>query len=335
MAIRLICGDGNEVVLPNVYFTRMTIFTNPDIARAESYRLRCGVGLSVVNILLQRLYNESAQVTIPVDKASDLRRLCQELGFSGLDNELRQFEPEPTNNHESSSLLLTERVSRHDRMLAEMQRQIAALRSELTRAQSERQQSSQVASLARRVDELVATPRTLQFRYTREPMFDGIIAYLTRRCGGNVHDNGIVEVTASSCENGFPPRNAVDLYTMSEFHSNSAQDSWLCLDMKERRVCLTCYSLKSYYGVPGDFHLTSWVVEVSNDRASWREIDRREGCLQLDCSNGVGNFPVANVPSESVRFVRLRITGRNPHRGVVAYFIRIAAFDIFGTLIEA
>ena len=335
MAIRLICGDGNEVVLPNVYFRRMTLFANPDIAGAESYRLQCGAGLSVVNILLQRVYNESAQVTIPAEEVSDLRRLCQELGFSGLDNELRQFESEQTNNHDAASLLLAERISRHDVMLVEMQRQIAALRSELARAQSERQQSAQVAELARRVDELVATPRTLEFRYSPEPMFDGIIAYLTRKCGGNVHDRGIVEATASSCEDGFPPRNAADLHTSNEFHSHNALDSWICYDMKERRISLTSYSLKSYWGIPGDFHLKSWVVEVSNDRTSWREVDRRENCLQLDCCNGVGNFPVAHVPSESFRFVRLRITGRNPHMGIVAYFIRIAAFEIFGTLFEA
>ena len=35
---------------------------------------------------------------------------------------------------------------------------------------------------------------------------DGIIAHLTRQCGGNVHDKGIVNVTASSCYNKRQPK---------------------------------------------------------------------------------------------------------------------------------
>jgi hypothetical protein len=64
---------------------------------------------------------------------------------------------------------------------------------------------------------------------------DGIIAHLTRECGGNVHDHNVVEITSGSfdketcgsnphsgaCENDpkWAAKNAADFETSSYFHS--------------------------------------------------------------------------------------------------------------------
>ena len=59
--------------------------------------------------------------------------------------------------------------------------------------------------------------------YNQARPLDGIIAHLTRECGGNVHKEGVVNVTASGCfRDGFKPENAVDLKSDSIFYA----DDW-------------------------------------------------------------------------------------------------------------
>ena len=159
-----------------------------------------------------------------------------------------------------------------------------------------------------------------EFGYVH-PGLDGIVAHLTRECGGNVHDKGIVSVTASSVST-FPPKNAVDLGTGSEYQSNEEKDVWLCYDFKGRSVIPKSYSLRSNNGRsgPGGEYHKSWVIEVSNDDSSWREIDRR------DCDLN-GAYKISRVPSEGVRFFRIRMTGPPCQ-------IRIVSMELFGTLFE-
>ena len=165
------------------------------------------------------------------------------------------------------------------------------------------------------------------------PKLDGVIAHLTLECRGNVHDKGIVDVTASSADGGsdYHPKNVVELGTNSSYCSNNDEDSWICYDFKERRVIPTSYSVRSERSGPGWYHLKSWVIEVSNDGSSWTEIDRRDNNNDLNGSYATANFNISKVPSESFRFFRLRQTEKN-HRG--DYFVWISSLEIFGTLFE-
>jgi hypothetical protein len=55
------------------------------------------------------------------------------------------------------------------------------------------------------------------FLFTSDPL-GGLISHLTAKCSGNVHDKGVVEITASSLEFAthakFAPRNAADFGTL-------------------------------------------------------------------------------------------------------------------------
>jgi hypothetical protein len=88
---------------------------------------------------------------------------------------------------------------------------------------------------------------------------DGIIAYLTRQCGGNVHNRQIVTVTSSShyrCvwAEKSAAQNVADLETASNFRSvycgwredirNSA-NNWICYDFKNQRILPTHYAVRS------------------------------------------------------------------------------------------
>ena len=173
-----------------------------------------------------------------------------------------------------------------------------------------------------------------EFVYDSSDQFNGIIAHLTRESGGIVVDKGIVDVTASS--SGRQARRAVELELNSKFLSENKPNQWICYDFKERRVIPTSYSLCSY-GTNSDCPkagnyrdlLKSWVIEVSNDRSSWTEIDRRDNNNDLNDKFACQNFSVSKVPSEGFRFFRLKQTGPN-HRGGNA--LSISAMEIFGTL---
>lgn len=161
--IRLICGDGGEVVLPRLYFQKMSLFRDPAIARADSYRLECKASTGLVNLVLGRVYDESAHVSITKDNFNELKSLCQELGFTGLDTELREFEAERQFQGQTRDDIIrevvsrNERIARHDKLLLEVQRQLSALSRRMDdrfRAETEFRESitRQVQALEARVE---------------------------------------------------------------------------------------------------------------------------------------------------------------------------------------
>jgi hypothetical protein len=170
-----------------------------------------------------------------------------------------------------------------------------------------------------------------RFSPNGKSLLDGIIAHLTSICGGNVHDNGIISVSASS-ENGAGvlARNAVDLDNRSScFQSSNVANSWLCYDFKQMEVTPTHYSILSYQGAFGCFHPKSWCLEVSKDGNSWTEIHRIQDNNDLNDSNKIGTYEVTK--SVKCRFIRLRQTGRNHVN--YDYFL-LSGFEIFGLLHE-
>ena len=56
-----------------------------------------------------------------------------------------------------------------------------------------------------------------EFVYDASRPLDGIIAHLTRECGGNVHEKGVVGVSSINFLSGYEPKNVVDLGTNKYF----------------------------------------------------------------------------------------------------------------------
>ena len=199
----------------------------------------------------------------------------------------------------------------------------------------------------------VAAPGEFPF-YDLKPL-DGIIAHLTRACGGNVHEKGVVTVTATGCySSDYEPGNAVDLGSDSDFASKNSPQSWIRYDFKGRREVPTSYSIRSgQHAYP-----KSWVLEVSNDESDvcsdprrrnldqflritgtghafhvdgkkWVVVDRRTDNFDLNDRNVTRNFVLNTPPSGAFRFVRLRLTGTN-HYGDDS--LRIGALELFGAL---
>ena len=342
-SIRLTCGDG-VVRLPREYFER-SVFNNPDIARTGSYTLKCMARSQSVNDLLDLVDGESEGVRITEDNIDELRSLCEELGFHGLDNEFREFRGE--RGSEAGDLKEVLQLKEQVKCLG---RQLSEASSSTRESESESVESilRQVQSLERKVDDLARVceernmeasrktdsvrvtpaPTTLEqrreFEYDGWDKLDGIIAYLTREFSGNIHEQRIVNVMGS----GIGPKEAVEFKATSCYESD-VKDSWICYDFNDRRVIPTSYSVRSDQNGRG---LKSWVIDVSNDGYSWTEIDRRENNNDLNGEFALCNFEISSVPSESFRFFRLRQTGESHYGDYKSY---ITALEVFGTLLVA
>jgi hypothetical protein len=102
---------------------------------------------------------------------------------------------------------------------------------------------------------------------------------VTAKCDGNVHDSGVLEITASSV--GRPEG-------YSWFCSENKPGQWICLDFKTIRIEPTHFMIRAGY----ENYLKSWAVEGSDDGASWTEIDRRENNSDINDWSAVKTFAV-------------------------------------------
>jgi hypothetical protein len=177
-----------------------------------------------------------------------------------------------------------------------------------------------------------------RFPLRRPESLDGIISYLTRKHGGNVHDKGIVTITSKSVDDDdsrLAVRNVVDLTSGESFYSKDEPGQWIRWDFHGLRVLPTHYTIISQW-------LKSWVVESSLDGEAWTEIDRKTDNEDFKSYNWkTASFAV----SAECRFIRLTQTGKN-HDGC-DHFLRdsgkghggydtliIYAIEFFGTLLE-
>ena len=164
---------------------------------------------------------------------------------------------------------------------------------------------------------------------------DGIITYLTRKCGGNVAREKVVGVHGNflfdpSTYTRLEPWDAVDWNASglqgSTFSSTDEPNSSFGYDFKERRVTLTSYSICSST-------LRSWVLEVANERGEWVVVDSHENedCSGYSRAYKVRNFTLRDPPSGPFRCVGLRQTGESSSGDDC---LNLNALELFGTLYE-
>jgi hypothetical protein len=158
---------------------------------------------------------------------------------------------------------------------------------------------------------------------------DGVISYLTRKLGGNVHDKGIVTITSKSVldDPKYAARNVVDLTSDSAFCSQSEPGQWVCWDFRKMRARPTHYTVKCY-------SLKSWVVESSLDGKAWTEIDRKTDSEDFKAGWRTASFAVSK--SAECRFIRLTQTGKR-HSSCfdeTPDCLGIRAIEFFGTLLK-
>lgn len=139
---------------------------------------------------------------------------------------------------------------------------------------------------------------------------DGIMKYLVKKTGGNIHDNKTIQITSNDMySDTFGPKNLVDYDKYNFFASKNRPDCEIIFDFKDKQIEISSYSIKSIDSESNGNHLRNWVIEISNDGNIWEEIDRHEDDSSLNGSDVIKTF--STKKSKFTRFVKLRQTGRN------------------------
>ena len=65
MSIRFLCRNGQKTTVAKVYLAKMSLFRKyPELAKLDSYQLRCDADLDLLNLFLDKVYDESSVVAI-------------------------------------------------------------------------------------------------------------------------------------------------------------------------------------------------------------------------------------------------------------------------------
>jgi hypothetical protein len=163
------------------------------------------------------------------------------------------------------------------------------------------------------------------------PPPDGIVAYLTRKHGGNPAAKGAVAVTLSGkYENHRMGPNALDLATDTDACAGTTADSaqYIDFDFRAMRVRPTHYWIRSY--CVGSAHLKSWALQCVDDLGPPIELDRRTNTSELNGRGKAASFEIAH-PTRC-RVIRLISTDSTHYPG--NWRVIISGFELFGYLLE-
>jgi hypothetical protein len=155
--------------------------------------------------------------------------------------------------------------------------------------------------------------------------FDGIIAHLAKKHGGNVADLGIVNATLSSVHGNSGGRGALTPGSVIT-HTNNVPNSWLSYDFKELFIDVTHYSIRSRQEDP-HHHLKSWTIEGSINGTEWIELHQQNNVSNL---LGVGKSDTFSTKRIGfVHQIRLRQHGKSSDGD---NFLTLSAFELFGRI---
>lgn len=154
------------------------------------------------------------------------------------------------------------------------------------------------------------------------PFTGKIIEHLTKEAGGNVHDKGVVKVTAASEYYGHYAKYAVDIHNNSDYFASD--DSFLKYDFIKRKVHPTSYLITTH----NCHNPRNWVIEGSNNDNNWIILDTRQN---ETCLTGEWVTCMFDIKShdKSYRYLRIRRTGKNSDN---SYLLCFSSLDFIGTL---
>jgi hypothetical protein len=155
-----------------------------------------------------------------------------------------------------------------------------------------------------KLDGIALKPGDVELPMKEPQSVEGIISYLTKKHRGNVHEKGIVIMTAKSIS-GDPVdalKNLADLREIWRFYSKNEPGQWVCCDFRQRRVCLAHSTICAE-------DLKSWALEGSLDGENWTEIDRQTNNEDFHHSPERVSFAIPKGVES--RFIRLTQTDKN------------------------
>jgi hypothetical protein len=152
---------------------------------------------------------------------------------------------------------------------------------------------------------------------------NGILGFLRNKCGGDLRDKGMVEVSCSTELSGYSRWNAANP-DESHYQSDGSSKAWICFDFKERSVKVDRYLVKGHENL----YPLQWAIEGSNDAKEWTRIDERDtkelqgGVMKSFKCEGKGSSKYFRM----IRFMQLGQSSRNDD------YLVLCMLEFFGSL---
>lgn len=164
----------------------------------------------------------------------------------------------------------------------------------------------------------------------------GIIRYLTSFSGGNIHDNGVVNITSSTVYNNdvknWHSKNIVDLDNLkNSFASNQGENDYIIIDFKNRKVHPTHYQIRSRNDFCNNYHPCNWKIEGSVDGNNWKILDDQMNVKSLIGLNITKTFKIKTQLLFNECFKYLKITQTGKHSNRTNYLV-FSAIEFYGYL---
>lgn len=166
-----------------------------------------------------------------------------------------------------------------------------------------------------------------EYKSGNDDLFNGIMHSLSKKTGGNISNNGTIEITCTSAESNRIPY-LVDYESESVFYSSDSNLATIRFDFKDKLIQPSSYKVKTAGNGKNYAHPKNWVIEVSNDGEKFIEIDRHENDSTL-------NGPLINVKQMNdnfYRFIQFRQTGKSWHEYGNNNQIAFRFIDFYGKI---
>ena len=132
--LRLIVKGSAGIIVPKDLLMNLRLFkNNPGLLKGESYVVKAYVDRPVLDFFMVRLCGHTSSDKVTKENVNQLRALCDELGFSGFDDEIRAVLDADDSTSRIDMLHLRGRVDRHDILLERLQRQVFELERRIQR----------------------------------------------------------------------------------------------------------------------------------------------------------------------------------------------------------
>jgi hypothetical protein len=276
------------------------------------YRIKSFVILDILGQFLEVLQGKDAKQT--QFNISGLTKLCDEFGFKSFVSKLNDFRcslPETATVDFAPRICISaleERLLQQSHRFDALNAQLSCLSHSI---EEWHQKTMEVTT--RNIEELSAkftselkasesrlsaeithlrTAGQMSFNFSTKSPLNDIIAYLTERCGGNVHEHSIVTVINSKMIGGTLEAIA-DLKGNSDYCSWSGDGPWVGYDFKERRITSTYYTLRSRTHSHWAGKMQSWVIEGYQDGQNWEELACVRDCLEMNEPGVIRSFPIS------------------------------------------
>lgn len=155
---------------------------------------------------------------------------------------------------------------------------------------------------------------------------DGIISFLNKKCGGNSHLKGIIEITSSG-EKTNHCYDLIDSNFNSFFCTNAGYDSFIQFDFRDFKVSIEKYALKTV-GISTQKFI-NWEICASNDLKNWDSLSR----IHTNAWPGSSNISLVSTdvkePNNFYRYIKILLKGPN----AAGWFdMNLTAVEFFGSV---